>query len=174
MKWHAFDRDLKKLGESNRKNSHFGSITRHQYHDPDHNKAAIREFVEAVNQHDWQRFNQLLTPDFARHSTTSGQRQILSRDQLREFLVNEATTFPDARETIHFLVAEGDKVAVHSGFRGTQHGTMGPFPPSGRTLSADLITIYRFSNGRIAEAWVEWDCLNGLIQLGHLAPLSTE
>jgi steroid delta-isomerase-like uncharacterized protein len=140
----------------------------------EHNKAVVRAFIEAINQQDWQRFDELLAPDFVRHSSTSGQPRIRSRDQLRDFMRGEAGTFPDAHETIHFLVAEGDKVAVHSGFRGTQRGPMGPFPASGRTLSADLITIYRVADGRIAEAWVEWDCLNGLIQLGHLAPPSAQ
>ena len=135
----------------------------------EHNKSVVRAFVEAVNQQDWQRFDELLAPDFARHSSTFGQPQIRSRDQLRDFLASEADTFPDAHETIHFLVAERDMVAVHSGFRGTQRGRMGPFPASGRTLSADFMSVYRVTDGRIAEAWVEWDCLSGLIQLGHLA-----
>jgi len=66
-------------------------------------------------------------------------------------------------------VAEGDMVAVHSGFRGTQHGPLGTLPVSGRPLSADFISIYRVEDGLIAEAWVEWDSLSGLIQLGHVA-----
>ena len=141
---------------------------------PEHNKAIVRAFVEAVNQTDWRRFDELLVPDFVRHSSTFGQPQIRSRDQLRDFLTGEAATFPDAHETIHFLVAEGDMVAVHSGFRGTQRGPMGPFPASGKALSADFISIYRLVDGRIAEAWVEWDSLSGLIQLGHLAPPSAQ
>lgn len=141
---------------------------------PEHNKAIVRAFVEAVNQTDWHRFDELLVPDFVRHSSTFGQPQIRSRDQLRDFLTSEAATFPDAHETIHFLVAEGDMVAVHSGFRGTQRGPMGPFPASGKPLSADFISIYRLVDGRIAEAWVEWDSLSGLIQLGHLAPPSAQ
>src|SRR5262245_18418726 len=124
----------------------------------EHNKAVVRAFVEAINQQDWRRFDDLLAPDFTRLSSTSGQPQIRSRDQLRDFLAGEISTFPDARETIHFLVAEGDMVAVHSGFRGTQRGPMGPFPASGRSLSADFISVYRVADGRIAEAWVEWDC----------------
>ncbi|MEW6303462.1 MAG: ester cyclase [Verrucomicrobiota bacterium] len=136
------------------------------------NKAVVKAFIQAVNQRDWGRLDELLAPDFARHTSTSGQPQIRSRDQLLAFLAGEAVTFPDAHETIHFLVAEGDMVAVHSGFRGTQRGPMGPFPASGRTLTADLISIYRVAKGRIAEAWVEWDCLSGLIQLGHHAPPS--
>lgn len=137
------------------------------------NKTVVRAFVEAINQKDWQRFDELVAPDFSRHSSTSGQAKIRSRDQFRDFLAGEASTFPDAHETIHFLVAEGDKVAVHSGFRGTQCGSMGPYPALNRTLSADFITIYRVADGRIAEAWVEWDCLSGLIQLGHFVLPST-
>jgi steroid delta-isomerase-like uncharacterized protein len=134
----------------------------------DDNKAVVRAFVEAVNQQDWRRFDELVAPDFVRHSSTFGLAQVSSRAQLRDYLMAEFQTFPDALETIHFLVAEGDKVAVHSGFRGTQRGAMGDYPASGRTLSADFIGIYRISNGRIAEAWVEWDGLNGLVQLGHM------
>jgi predicted ester cyclase len=32
------------------------------------------------------------------------------------------------------------------------------------------IAIYRIADGRIAEAWAEWDNLSGLAQLGHIAP----
>ena len=133
------------------------------------NKAVVRTFVDVVNQHEWRRLDDLLAVDFVRHSSTYGQPQIRSRERLRAFLVSESKTFSDAHETIHFLVAEGDMVAAHSGFHGTQSGPMGPFPPSSKTLSADFISIYRVVGGRIAEAWVEWDCLNGLIQLGHVA-----
>ena len=133
-------------------------------------KELVRAFIEAINQKDWPRFEQFVAPDFVRHSSTFGQSQIRNRDQLRNYLAAEFRTFPDAKETINFLEAEDDKVAVHSHCRGTQQGPMGSFAPSGRTLSADFISIYRVTDGRIAEAWLEWDCLNGLIQLGHLTP----
>ena len=134
------------------------------------NKALIREFVEAVNRQDWQRFEDLVAPEFVRHSSTFGQSQVGTRDQLRHYLETEFKTFPGARESINFLVAEGDKVVVHSHCQATQLGPMGSLPATGKTLSADFISIYRLANGQIVEAWVEWDALNGLIQLGHLKP----
>jgi len=140
----------------------------------EHSKSVVKAFVEAVNRHDWQRLDELVTWDFVRHSNTFGQRQIRSRDDLREFLVTEAAAFPDAHETIHFLIAENDMVATHSRFRGIQSGPLGPFPPTGKSLSADFISIYRVMDGRIVEAWVEWDCLGALIQLGHVAPPSAQ
>jgi steroid delta-isomerase-like uncharacterized protein len=134
------------------------------------NKAVVQAFIDAINKQDWRRFDELVAPDFVRHSSTFGQSQVRTRDQLRAYLADEYKTFPDARETVDFLIAEGDKVAVHSHCHGTQRGPMGSFPASGRVLSADFISIYRVAKGHIAEAWVEWDCLNGLIQLGHIEP----
>jgi steroid delta-isomerase-like uncharacterized protein len=134
------------------------------------NKRLVQEFVDAVNRQDWRRFEELLAPEFVRHSSTFGQAQVRSRDHLRDYLAAEFRTFPDARETINFLIAEGDLVAVHSHCRATQQGPMGTLTASGKVLSADFISIYRISGDRIVEAWVEWDTLNGLIQLGHMKP----
>ena len=77
-------------------------------------------------------------------------------------------TFPDAQEAILDIFAEGEKVAVRHHFRGTQHGAMGSYLPTGKTMNAEYITIYRVRNGQILEAWAEWDNLAGLRQLGHL------
>jgi steroid delta-isomerase-like uncharacterized protein len=137
---------------------------------PDENKLIVTALIDAINQQDWRRFDELVAPDFIRHSSTFGQSEIKTRRQLRDYLAAEFKTFPDACETINFLVAEGDKVVVHSHCQATQQGPMGSFPASGRQLCADFITIYRFGGGRVVEAWVEWDCLNGLIQLGHMSP----
>jgi steroid delta-isomerase-like uncharacterized protein len=134
------------------------------------NKAVVRDFIHAMNARDWKRFQDLIAPDFIRHSSTFGQDQIRTRDQLREYLAREFVTFPDAIETINFLVAEGDKVVVHSHCHATQTQPMGSLPASGKALSADMISIYRIADGRIVEAWAEWDSLAGLIQLGHMTP----
>ena len=134
------------------------------------NKQVVREFVDAVNSQDWRRFDELVAPDFVRHSSTFGQSQITNRDRLRDYLIAEFRTFPDARESVNFLVAEGDKVVVHSHCRATQQGPMGSLPATGRALSADFISIYRIADERIVEARSECDALNGLIQLGHLTP----
>jgi steroid delta-isomerase-like uncharacterized protein len=131
------------------------------------NKAVVRAFVAAVNSQDWGRLADLVAPDFVRHSHAGGSPGIRSRDDLLRFLQGELETFPDAREEVADLVAEGDRVAVRHAFRGTQTGPMGPYPPSGRVMVADYLAIYRLAGGVIAEAWAEWDNLCGLSQLGH-------
>jgi predicted ester cyclase len=83
-------------------------------------------------------------------------------------LLGEARTFPDAKEEIRILVAEGDTVAAQINFQGTQLGPLGTFPAGGRKLEADFACSYRLEDGRIAEAWVVWDGLDMLRQLGHV------
>ena len=131
------------------------------------NKAVVRAFVAAVNS-DLDRLAELVAENFVRHSTAAGPPGVCSRDDLLRFLRAEREAFPDARETIEDLIAEGDRVAVRHRFTGTQLGPLGRLPPSGRRLTADYLVVYRLVDGVVVEAWAEWDNLAGLVQLGHL------
>jgi predicted ester cyclase len=134
------------------------------------NKAIVRALVEAVNARNWDRIDRLVMPSFVRHSHAAGQPGVRSRDDLKRFLRSEYETFPDAHETLEDLFGEGDRVAARHRFRGTQSGPLGPYPPTGRVMTADYLAIYRLEGGRVAEAWAEWDNLSGLAQLGHHQP----
>ncbi len=131
------------------------------------NKALIRAFVQAINDRDWDRLDELVAPDFVRHSHAAGEPGVRSREELKAFLCRELETFPDAEEQVEDLIAEGDRVAARHAFRGTQRGPLGPHPPTGKVLASTYLAIYRIEAGRIAEAWAEWDNLHGLKQLGH-------
>jgi steroid delta-isomerase-like uncharacterized protein len=131
-------------------------------------KQTIQAFVDAINCQDWARLDSLVAPDFVRHSIAAGEPAVRSRADLAGVLRREYETFPDAQEAILDIFAEGEKVAVRHHFRGTQHGAMGSYLPTGKAMHAEYITIYRVRNGQILEAWAEWDNLASLRQLGHL------
>jgi steroid delta-isomerase-like uncharacterized protein len=132
------------------------------------NKEIVRRFIDAVNRQEFAALDDLVAARVVRHSGTAGQPRIRSRRALVAFLRGEAKAFPDARETIRCLIAEGNRVAAHLRFRGTQRGAMGPFRASGKTAAADFLCIYRLEGGKIAEVWTEWDALGFLAQLGHI------
>lgn len=136
--------------------------------DVERNKEIVRAFADAINARDWDRLDRLVAPDFVRHSHSAAP--VHGRDELQRYLRSEFDIFPDGQETIEDILAEGDRVAVRHGFSGTQHGRMGPYPPSGKRMTADYLAIYRIAGAVIAEAWVEWDNLAGLVQLGHYTP----
>lgn len=131
------------------------------------NKQVVRAFVAAVNARDWKKLSTLVAANFVRHSYAGAKPEVASRGALIEFLRSEFETFPDADEKLEDLVAEAGKVAARHHFTGRQKGKMGPYPASGRTMSADYLAIYRLRDGQIVEAWVEWDNLTALRQLGH-------
>lgn len=140
--------------------------------DVERNKTIVRAFVEAINRRDWERIDQLVSADFTRHSDAAGEPEIRSRDELKSFLVRELDAFPDAHERLEELLAEGNKVAARHRFEGTQRGQLGPYPATGNRMIGRYIAVYRVEEGRIAEAWAEWDTLSGLTQLGHFKPPS--
>jgi predicted ester cyclase len=131
-------------------------------------KQTVRAFVAAINAQDWGRLDAVVAEGFVRHSIAAGDPPVRSRKNLAEFLRREFEIFPDAQEKILDLFAEGEKVAVRHSFRGTQRAAIGLYLPSGKTMDSEYIAIYRVQDGKIVEAWVEWDNLAGLRQLGHL------
>ncbi len=136
-------------------------------------KDLIRAFVDAINDHSWEKLDELVAPDFVRDNYAASTPGIGSREELKAFLQQELETFPDASEQIEDMIAEGDKVAVRQRFYGTQQGWLGTYPPSGKKLVADYLAIYRIQNNQIVEAWAVWDNLNGLQQLGHFQPFNS-
>ena len=51
-------------------------------------------------------------------------------------------------------------------FQGTHRGDFMGIAPSGKNVSVVGIAIYRIADGRIAEAWVAWDALGLMQQIG--------
>jgi predicted ester cyclase len=93
----------------------------------------------------------------------------LLRQQIGAFLA----AFPDLEVTTHVLIEDGDLVGGHFSGRGTHSGLFAGVPPTGRRWEARCTAVYRVTDGRIAEAWVTWDELALLEQLGAVARVET-
>jgi steroid delta-isomerase-like uncharacterized protein len=138
------------------------------------NKQIVRSFADAGNRNDVEAFDTVLTPDFVRHCEATPEVTVTTCEDFKEFYRETAKTFPDQRMRLDKLVAEGDLVAFWGTFSGTQKGPMGPFPPTGRRMESEIAGIFRVESGKIAELWVTWDNLAGLMQLGLFPPPDTE
>jgi len=134
------------------------------------NKEIVRSFADAGNRYDLEAFGTLLAPDFLRHCEATPEVNVTSREEFKQFYRETAKTFSDQQMILDTLVAEEDSVAFWGKFSGTQDGPMGPFPPTGRRLESEIGGMFRIEAGKIAELWVTWDNLAGLVQLGHFPP----
>jgi predicted ester cyclase len=128
-------------------------------------RALVTEYLHKIwNERDLDALNDLLTPDYRRH--TSPMAEPLTVDGQRLRIESMQVAFPDLALELHQTVVEGDLVAFHSTMRGTHLGDFRGLAPTGRAFEVDLIDLMRIRAGRIAEHWGGPDWLDLLIQLG--------
>lgn len=126
--------------------------------------------MAALNAHRLDLLDELVTQDFVRHCQATPGVEVRNLQEFKDFQRQDAVAFPDSHQTLKHVIAEGNMVAAWATYEGTQTGTMGPFPASGKKMQVDFAAVFRVENGRLAELWVTWDNLAALAQLGHLAP----
>ena len=78
--------------------------------------------------------------------------------------------FPDWREEIVDVVAEGNKVAGCFKCSGTHRGEMMSISHTGRHMEVDEVYFLRVENGKFVEFWGLEDNLTRMRQLGLLPP----
>lgn len=134
------------------------------------NKVTVKRLLECVSSGDIGAFTEQLTANYVRHcqAMPPGLQEIRGREAMHAWLLSNREAFPDYREDVEWLVAEGDFVAWRSKGAGTQAGAMGPFPPSHKRMEIVIIGMHRFEGTLIAETWTSCDNVAALMQLGHL------
>jgi steroid delta-isomerase-like uncharacterized protein len=132
---------------------------------PEENKALYRRwFEDVVSRRDPALAAQLLATDYRLHFP--GMPGPVDADGHLQLLQAFWAAFPDWRETVDDVVAEGDRVVVRVTGRGTHNGPFQGLPPTGRRVTATGMGIARIVDERIAETWAEYDALGLMQQLG--------
>jgi predicted ester cyclase len=130
------------------------------------NKSVLVRFGEALNNRNLDMLDDLVLPDFVRHSQATPWIEVRSLDQFKRHLEDDWKGVPDQQTAMRFQVAEGDLVALYCTYAGTQTGQWGPLPPSGKRVEFDFSAVFRLAGGKIAELWIVWDNLAIMTQLG--------
>jgi steroid delta-isomerase-like uncharacterized protein len=99
-------------------------------------------------------------------STAVAVQELVSSDELLRRTEVMRSGFPDLTVHLSTLLADGDLVAAHFRAQGSHLGLFAGVPPTGRLCEASCTAVYRVEDGRIAEAWVTWDTLSLMEQLG--------
>ena len=134
------------------------------------NKAVVRREVEELYNHagNLDAADEIFSPDYVSYEPTSGE--VRGIEGARQFAVTFREAFPDLECTIEDIIAEGDKVVMRFRGSGTHQGETEVFgPPTGKQMEITGITIKRLSEGKIVEAWTNFDALGMMQQLGVLA-----
>ena len=133
------------------------------------NKAVVRREMEEFFNHtgNLDVADEIIASNYVSYEPTSGE--VRGIEGAKQFAATYREPFPDLQNTIEDMVAEGDKVVVRFRARGTHQGETEAFgPPTGKWMEMTGITIKRLSEGKIVEAWTNFDALGMMQQLGLL------
>ncbi|NWJ46319.1 MAG: ester cyclase [Chloroflexi bacterium] len=135
------------------------------------NKAAVRRFfLEAFSTGNVAILAELYAPGYVDHDPASPV-PIVGVEGATQLILGYRAAFPDIKFTIEAQLAEGDLVATRWTARGTNTGPLMGMPASGKASIVTGLNIDRFVDGKIAEAWNNWDTLGMLQQLGVIPAL---
>ena len=90
----------------------------------------------------------------------------VGRERYRETAVKIRSAFPDFRNPLDLIVAEGDIAVSYGRNVGTNTGEFMGMPPTGKTIDILSVGMLRFRDGRAIERWGFSDSLSMMQQLG--------
>jgi predicted ester cyclase len=126
----------------------------------EHNKAMVQRMVEGINAGDIEgTVDELFAPWAAR--------------RVKRLFTEFYTAFPDWREEIVELVAEGDTMAGRFRCSGTHQGEFLGEPPTGKRMEVDEVFFFRVEDGKFVDFWALEDSLGRMRQLGLIPSRSS-
>lgn len=121
----------------------------------DHNKSLVRRWVTEL----WNKGNLTVASEiFA--STYVHRTPVATYADLAAFLQmisNFRLGVPDVQVIVQDLIAEDDKLVFRWQLTGTHRGTLFGIAATNKSITHSGITIQRVENGKIVEAWAEFN-----------------
>jgi len=132
------------------------------------NIATMRRIIQAINDRDLGSIPQFVTLGFVRHDLAGAFREVEGREGVADFLQLVLKALPDVRVKVEDIFATENRVALRVVWEGAHQGEFQGIVPTGRKVKLSGINLYRFEEGKIAEAWQLYDVAGFLRQIGAL------
>jgi len=115
------------------------------------NKEVVLEYHKVWNEGKFENLNDILTSDFVCHYLTS--EEWTGIEDAKKAISDWRTLFPDWNEEIVDIIQENDKVVTRYKATATHTRTYEGIDSTGAEIEIYEVSIYRISNGKIAEQW---------------------
>ncbi|PQJ81283.1 ester cyclase [Polaribacter glomeratus] len=114
-------------------------------------KEVVLEYHKVWNEGKYDNLNDILTSDFVCHYLTS--EEWTGIEDAKKAISDWRTLFPDWNEEIVDIIQEKDKVVTRYKATATHTRTYEGIDSTGAKIEIYEVSIYRISNGKIAEQW---------------------
>jgi steroid delta-isomerase-like uncharacterized protein len=115
------------------------------------NKAVVLEYHKVWNEGNYENLNDILTDDFVCHYLTSEEWSGIQA--ATKSISDWRALFPDWKEEIVDVIQENDKVVTRYKATATHTKPYEGIDSTGAKITIYEVSIYRISNGKIAEQW---------------------
>jgi steroid delta-isomerase-like uncharacterized protein len=138
----------------------------------DLSEASRRLLEQSFNDGNFELIDQLVASEAVNHdpATPAPMRALRGPEMLKRTVSMYRAAFPDVRIVVDDVIAADDKVVLRWHSEGTHRGELAGLAPTGAQGSVTGISIDRWKDGKVVEAWAEWDNLGLARQLGAAPP----
>jgi len=112
--------------------------------------------------------DEILAPTFVFHSPVGEGK---GPDEAKQLATGFRTVFPDLAIDHKDAVAAGDTVAIRWTASATHQAEFEGVPATGKPIHFSGIDMYQVEDGKLVEAWIEFDRGNVLQQMGARPPV---
>lgn len=133
---------------------------------PNENVALLHRWFEEVwNKGRAEAIEEMFAADGIAYGLGEAGVNVRGPVQYRPFFDKLRGAFPDFYLRIEDTVAEGDKVAARWTAEMTHQGDTLGLPATGKKVAVTGMTIVRVRDGKITEAWNNWDVMSLMQQI---------
>jgi len=109
--------------------------------------------------------DEFYAPEIVRHDCGVPD-DIVGLENMKNYLTNLFNAFPDLHITVDEMIVAGYKMAQRWTLTGTNTGSMGDMPPTGKNVRFSGVSIVHMVNGKAVEIWDYYNVLDMMQQLG--------
>ncbi|HEX6559775.1 MAG TPA: ester cyclase [Longimicrobiales bacterium] len=95
-------------------------------------------------------------------------------EAVKQYARTMRAALPDLKLDVEDIICEGNLAAVRFTAHGTQRGKFLGIAPTGKFGTVTGLDFFRLENDRIVEAWVNWDVISMLQNIGIELPITIE
>ncbi len=114
----------------------------------------------------WQQVWDELVASNVIYHFNSNKKPIVGLEANKEFNASLFQGFPDIKQSLEDIIAEGDKVVYRTTIEGTHTGEFLGIPPTNKSAKVNDFTLLKIANGQLVEWWYECNLLELMTQLG--------
>jgi steroid delta-isomerase-like uncharacterized protein len=126
-------------------------------------------FEEVWNKGRESAIDEMCAKDAVGHGQTHDGTDIIGLESFKHFWRAFRAGFSDIHVTFHQTIAECDLAMLQWTIRMKHTGPFVGIPATGKTITAKGMSIQRFKDGKIVEAWDTYDQLAIMVQLGAVS-----